>query len=112
MIKKNWTKEEIIIIALQYKTRNEFKKEHNKAYCAAKRRGILNIVCEHMLCGKTKWTKEKILNISKKYNTISEFKKYNLIAYKRASANGWLNEISSHMKFKYKNKEKNNLLFI
>ena len=43
-----WIKDNILVEALKYKTRKEFKEKSHKAYVGASKLNILNDVCEHM----------------------------------------------------------------
>ncbi len=96
-----WTKEKLQEEALKYKTRTEFQKKANGAYCAAYKNKWLDEICTHMVNGRTlvarKWSKEKIREEALKYTTRSEFHKKSCSAYNVAYKNNWLDEFCTHM---------------
>lgn len=83
--------------SLKYNSRNEFKIGNNKAYEAARRKGILDEVCSHMITKHIIWTEEMIREEALKYNTRTEFKN-NSGGYKAAKRRGILDDVCSHMK--------------
>lgn len=93
-MKRKWDKEIIKKIALNYKTRCEFKNNDPKAYDSARKHKWLDEICTHMVSGKLFWTKEKIINVAKKYKSMNDFKKYDIVVYKRASFKKLLDEIN------------------
>jgi predicted GIY-YIG superfamily endonuclease len=100
-----WTKERCLEEALNYKTRDEFKKKSNRAYRAACRMNIMTEICTHMieiLKPSGYWTKERCAEEALKYKTKSEFHKKSSGAAISSKRNGWFNEISSHMISKQK----------
>ena len=49
LVGHKWTEIELIGIANKYKSRSEFQKKDSAAYSAAKRLGILDRICSHMI---------------------------------------------------------------
>ena len=95
--KLKWTKEAIQKEAKKYKTRKEFDVKAGGAYYAARKLGILDEVCSHMVCGQTRWTIEAIKKEAKKYKTRSEFSAKTNGAYGAARKLDILDEVCSHM---------------
>ena len=58
----NWTKEMIHKEALKYNTKKEFRKRNAKAYSAASKKGIVNVICRHMKKSKYETTRESSSN--------------------------------------------------
>ena len=87
--------------ALMYETRLEFFKGSGGAYESARKKGLLDIVCSHMVLQKGDpgyWDiLENVRVEALKYKTRSEFKKRTPGAYKSAYRNGWLDMVCSHM---------------
>lgn len=108
MKKAKWTKETISKEAKSYKTRSEFQTKSGGAYNAARRLGLLDEVCSHMVCGQTRWTKKTIQKEAKKYKTRKEFEVKAGGAYSAAWRIGLLDEVCSHMPTRSQNK--NNVL--
>tara|TARA_Y100000034_G_scaffold136985_1_gene217997 strand:- start:3946 stop:5565 length:1620 start_codon:yes stop_codon:yes gene_type:complete len=94
---KKWTKEKIIAEAKKYDTRSNFKKNNAAAYQAARRLGILDIVCSHMKIKLKRHTKESIIKEAKNYRTKKEFSVKSPSAYNKALKLGILNNACSHM---------------
>lgn len=61
-----WTYEELRIVALKFKARNEFKFGSNEAYCALQKRGLLDELCSHM---PKQWSSEELQEKALKYPT-------------------------------------------
>jgi hypothetical protein len=101
------TNEELTLEALKYYTRGDFAKYSNAAYQMAKRRGILDEICSHMINGKKlligiksnayKWTDEALAIEALKYNNKTEFCKGSWGAYQTARSRGILDKICAHM---------------
>ena len=93
--------ENLLRVALMYKTRFEFFKGSGGAYESARKKGLLDIVCSHMVLQKGDpgyWDiLENVRVEALKYKTRSEFKKRTPGAYKSAYRNGWLDMVCSHM---------------
>lgn len=49
MVGHQWTKKELITIGKQYTCRSEFQKDNSAAYSAAKKMGVLDEICSHMI---------------------------------------------------------------
>lgn len=87
-----WTKENIHREALKYKTRNDFRIQCPNAYNAARRKGILEEVCDHMLVLRKRRSKISVLRASQKYNSRSKFANCDPRNYNYALNHGWLDE--------------------
>ena len=84
--------------ALKYETRGEFRSESNKAYQAAKKRGMLDEVCNHMAkVVPVFWSVELIKIEALEYKYRGEFRSNNASAYNAAIRLGILDEVCSHM---------------
>ena len=97
---RKWTKITIEKEAIKYNTRIEFYKKSSNAYNSARKHGILNEVCKHMIemkKPKKYWTKEKYTEEALKYKTRNEFKLKSGTAYEVARKNNDLENISFHM---------------
>lgn len=92
-----WTDEMIREAALVFNTRSAFCKGNNKAYNAARGRGILDEVCQHMKQQCITWTSEMIFDAASKFRTRSEFR--NNPAYNRAIYHGILDQVCAHMDY-------------
>ena len=91
--------EELKQIALQYNTKQELRKNNYSAYqCAAKYK-VMDLISEHMVCGRTKHTDEDIRNAAKQFETRFEFqKKSNLYFSAKKRGQAYLDDVCSHMK--------------
>ena len=97
-MRKKYTYDIVKAEALKYTTRSEFRKKSNGHYDAAKRLGIYEEVCSHMVrIQKKPFSEEEIISEAKKYNTRSEFAKQSNSAYAAALRKGILDEVCSHM---------------
>ena len=90
---------DIEIIAKQFTTRQEFRKNDSGAYTSARKRGILNDVCKHM---ETKLhlnkTKEDVQKVALKYDSRMSFKNSeDRWAYNKAVREKYIDEVCSHM---------------
>ena len=95
-----WTKEKCMENALQYTSKEKWKKENYSANGAARKNGWYEECTAHMTQIKNPngyWTKEKCIEEAKKYNTVSEWKINNQTSYNKAIKNGWLKEIKQLM---------------
>lgn len=101
--KMKWSLEKIHIEALKYQTRGEFAKGSWNAYQAANNRGILDVVCSHMIVLKKYWTIEELQNISLKYDSRGDFQKFDSTAYNYALKNNLLDSVCNHMFYKRRN---------
>ena len=95
-----WTKEQIAVEAVKYKTRHHFLKGNNSAYNAARKLGALDEVCAHMVRPnkpKGYWTTELIAAEAAKYETRGQFSQGHIRAYTAAVRSGVLDEVCSNM---------------
>ncbi|MDE3241704.1 MAG: GIY-YIG nuclease family protein [Nitrospirota bacterium] len=95
-----WNLTAIAKEAKKYTSRSSFQKESPSAHQAAKRLGIFEQVCKHMIRKSVPvgyWTKERILSISRKYPTLSDFLKNEDRAAKAARRLGVYQEALSHL---------------
>ena len=100
-MKKKWTKEKCLELALTCKIRYEFKKKSQSAYNACLKNNWLDEVCFHMKKRKMKdknyWTKEKCHEEALKYTNRSDFGKGSSTAYVKSGKMGWKDELCDHM---------------
>lgn len=92
-----WTVEQLAEEAKKYQTRTEFVTSCPAAYHAAYIRGILDLICGHMIEKRHDWTEEEIETEAKKYKTRSTFYKGCSKAYTAAREMGILDKVCSHM---------------
>ena len=95
--KKNWIKDEIKNVAIEFSSRGDFSKNSKGAYLFASRRGWLDEVCAHMKPKLNTWTKEKVLKLAKKCKTRLEFRRLSGSAAQFAEMNGFMEEACAHM---------------
>jgi len=100
-----WTKDKCHQIALQYNSRNEFRKNNASVYRTSLSKKWLNDICSHMKSLNEHWNYDKCKKEALKYLTRSDFQKNSKGAYRYASQNKILNDICSHM-LKIGNREK------
>ncbi|WP_430812429.1 MULTISPECIES: hypothetical protein [unclassified Carboxylicivirga] len=96
-----WSKITINEVAKKYSTRTMFAKNANDAYCAARRQGILEEVCQHMdyvIKPRGYWTKDKVIDEALKYRTQKEFRDNNRGAHEAAYRLGIFEEATKHLK--------------
>ena len=89
-----WTKDKCHEVALNYKTRIDFKKNSEGAYKAAQRMGWLDEICSHMIYKNNPsgyWTKERCREASLNYKNKEQFKKAKG-AFSASYRNDWLDE--------------------
>jgi hypothetical protein len=97
-----WTKERCLEIAIQYKTRTDWRKGH-PASCEAARvnKQWYEECTAHMIENKKPngyWNiKENCIEEANKYNNISDFRKKSVSAYISSCKNNWLDEIKQLM---------------
>lgn len=91
-----WSKDKVIEISKQYKSKSEFEKNNGGAYQSALKNGWLDEMdwLKRPTNYNFKCTKEYVFEESKKYKTISEFNKYSRGSYEKARKNGWLDEMT------------------
>lgn len=95
-----WTESRLRKEALKYPTRNRFKLGSSGAFDAARRKGLLGVVCAHMICPQNPrdtWTKSVVALEASKFATRSDFKSGSSGAYKKALKQGWLDDVCKHM---------------
>ncbi len=89
--KLKWTKELVIIEALKYNNKLEFRKKSGGAYCRAEKNGYLKEVCQHMIpYSSTKWSLETCEPIAKQYASREDLKKNNFAFYRVIVNRKWL----------------------
>lgn len=87
------TYDECKVIAINYLSRNEFKKNNRSTYEIARKNGWLNSICLHMKPLLKYWTFELCREEALKYKTRTKFHDNCNGAYKAALRNNWLNII-------------------
>jgi hypothetical protein len=94
-----WTLEELRKVASLYKKRNDFKKGNEGAYATARKRKILEEICQHMEPPKKEYSEEEIKNAALQFSTRRRFKLGSKL-YKAALRKGsvFMDNICSHMK--------------
>ena len=96
-----WTLETCKASALQYETKQEWRKAHPGAYQAAYNKGFLDACTEHMPkhapAEHFVYTREHCIESAKKYKTRIDWFKAEKGAYQAASRHGWLNLCCQHM---------------
>ena len=95
-----WTLERCRKEALNYKTKQEFRKDNTSAYLAANRKGWIDEICSHMTSPQKPngyWTLERCREEALKYKTRTKFRKGGPTAYGVVCKNKWLDEVCSHM---------------
>ena len=100
--RSGFQKEEVLKIALEFKTRNEFKKGDASAYNFARKKNFLEEACAHMENSFENWDYEKIYEAAKdyKYKSSKNFKSFryeNYQAYQAAKHYGILDDVCAHM---------------
>jgi hypothetical protein len=98
---RNLSEEQIQELANKCESRTEFSQRFSGAYQQARKRGLLDKVCSHMV-RRTKpmyyWTRERLQAVAKKYEYRNDFYTTEPTAYNRASQLGLLDEVCAHMK--------------
>jgi hypothetical protein len=98
---KFWSKCEVAHAASHYNTRQDLKKNNEKAYQAAHHNGWIDDVCSHMLepsiGRRVYWTFEMTKVEALKYRTREEFNRGSCGAYGAAKRNKWLPGVCGHM---------------
>ena len=92
-----WTKSKIEQAALNFYTRNDFKKRCIGGYNAARKHNILDEVCKHMDTPQREYTYEELKTAALIYKTKTEFKRGDYGKYQAACRKGIIDEIGSHM---------------
>jgi hypothetical protein len=100
VLRKRWTRNEILNVAKQFKTIAEWRKNNSSCYAAAHRLKIINHATAHMriLNPIGAWQKKvTVLSDAKKYSTRTSWYKNSAGAYISAKKNGWFEEAVKHM---------------
>ena len=92
-----WTDSMLREEALKYRSRGEFTTFNKSAYEISRKRGILDVICKHMVYKHNRFTKESVLDIAKKYNSKTDFILAERSAYRFADRNGFTEELFSNM---------------
>ena len=104
-----WNLSMVQIEAKKYSHRADFKARSPKAYSAAQRMAILDVVCSHMTrrAPKIKWTFEACRAEALKYSSRRDFEVGSSSAYCMAGRKGWKDIICTHMDvyIKYSDRE-------
>lgn len=93
-----WTAERIATEAARYKTRKIFAEEAAGAYCAARKLGIMDDVCGHMISGRirdSKWNRKTIKGLVSSCKSLKEFRDKHGGAYKAVFKFGWQDELKA-----------------
>jgi hypothetical protein len=94
---KQWTKVEVLELALRHETRNAFKHGDPDAYRAAGYNGWLEEACAHMTATREQWTLEKCKAVASNYSIQNQWKRGDRNSYFAAYRNGWIEECCAHM---------------
>ncbi len=96
---KTWDKEELVQIALKFKSRRGFSQWEKEAYNYAVKIGIIDEICAHIpkRGRKASWSIESMKTEALKYKTRTEFVNGSPAAYYAAYSRGIVGEICSHM---------------
>jgi hypothetical protein len=89
--------DDLHLVALKYKTRGEFQKGNPNEYVCARRRKILEQICEHMENVYLYRTNKELAQLALTSKTRVEFQKINPAAYRVAQKRRILDQIFSHM---------------
>jgi len=95
-----WSKEKCKEVALQCRTKKEFRQKYTGAHYAATKNGWLEEVCSHMEQIRRPggyWTKSNCKRAAADCKSRSEFGEKYSQAYTISNKNGWLDEICAHM---------------
>jgi predicted GIY-YIG superfamily endonuclease len=96
-----WDPTTIAKEAKKYTSRSSFQAGSSSAHQAAKRLGILEQVCKHMIQKSVPvgyWTRDRILSVSQKYSTLNDFWKNESKTAKAARRLGVYQEVISHLR--------------
>ena len=98
MSRAPWTKEELLVDALKYNTRIEWKRESNSAWAAARKNGWLEEACAHMQVLRRKTMDTAALSTSAaNHQTRGAWQKADPAAYGTALKRGVLDVVCAHM---------------
>ena len=88
--RKKWTYEKCFELAIDCKSKGEFKKRSSAAYERARVHGWLDDYTWFETKWEKKWNQEACYNEAKKHNSRKEFREDSSGAYHTARINGWL----------------------
>lgn len=91
---KKWSLEALTEVARRYRSRKEFENGEGSAYQTARRRGLLDTICEHMTSSREDWTPETIRREATRYKTKAAFRAGSPNAYAAAVRHGMLFQLS------------------
>jgi len=99
-----WTVERLAESTKRFDTVVAWSQKHMGAYLAARRKGLLKQVTQHMLShgesiarARTIWTKQECIKSARKYTKRSDWETGDHQAYQAAKRHGWYEECSAHM---------------
>jgi hypothetical protein len=97
-MRETWNYEKIQQEALKFQKRNQFKKQSPRAYNAARKRRVLDLVCKHMDNKPRSWNSNSIALEARKYKSRIDFLKNSKGAYNAARRLKILDDVCKHMK--------------
>lgn len=93
-----YTEEILQELASQYAVIKDFRKDHQSAYTAIRRLGLIDKLCGHMKrMQKKPFTEEELAEIAAKYNRVKDFKQNDKPAYREMHRRGLFKKYCSHM---------------
>lgn len=92
-----WTEERVIAEASKYTTRRDLKVGCLAAYSSARRLGILDRACQHMVTLNKSWTEADLMLEAQKYKTRLDFRLHCQYAHNRSKRLGILDKVCQHM---------------
>lgn len=98
---KHLTEEQIQELANKCKIRTEFNQRFSGAYQQARKRGLLDKVCSHMVSPQKPtgyWTIDRLRDVASKYTIRRDFIREQGAAYTKITQLGMLDELCGHMK--------------
>ena len=111
--KLKYTDIDLMDIAKQYNSADEFYKGNKSAHTIASERGILKNITSHMSRKRVDYTEDNIRTIAKKYNNRTDFADNDPNAYAAARRRGILDDVCKHMTdIKYKKRTDQEILDI
>jgi hypothetical protein len=93
-----WTHDALAAEAKKYDTREEFREYSNSAYITACRRGLVDLICEHMSTNRIRWTDEMIGLAAAQFQSRADFRVGSPAAYSAASHRDLMDRVCGHMK--------------
>jgi len=98
--RNHWSRDSCYQVALNYKSRSQFKNNSGSAYSAAIKNGWVDEICSHMQQLQKSngyWTIEKCHEEALKFTSTKDFRINSSAAYAAALKKKCINEICSHM---------------